>query len=172
MALILGKLNFNLFVFQITPPSSLSRRVETGYYPWPSQTPLRGFARPDSGGICSQPSTVSGFPLVIPAAGNPRLWPWRNAPSCDRNVAPRGVGQGTTGFARGAPLQLIRVNPKRYWPMKPLPGVRPGPAAPKCLNPSNLSCNRSRHRQAGRGSFRAAPLAAQIQEPQTMLCLD
>jgi hypothetical protein len=39
------------------------------------------------------------------------LWPWRNAPSYDRpvpaydrNVAPRGVGQGTTGFARGAPF--------------------------------------------------------------------
>jgi hypothetical protein len=47
----------------------------------------------------------------IPAAGDHGLWPWRNAPSYDRNVAPRGVGQGTTGFARGAPLLVAFCSP-------------------------------------------------------------
>jgi hypothetical protein len=30
------------------------------------------------------------------------------------NVAPRGVGQGTTGFARGAPLKILRTTPSPF----------------------------------------------------------
>jgi len=41
--------------------------------------------------------------FLTPAAESHGLWPWMNAPTFGRDVAPLGRQSGTTGFARGAP---------------------------------------------------------------------
>jgi hypothetical protein len=41
-----------------------------------------------------------------PATESHGLWPWMNAPTFDRDVAPQGRFSCATGFARGAPLVL------------------------------------------------------------------
>jgi len=38
-----------------------------------------------------------------PAAGIHGLWPWMDAPTFGRDVAPLGHQSGATGFVRGAP---------------------------------------------------------------------
>jgi hypothetical protein len=42
--------------------------------------------------------------LFTSAAESHGLWPWMNAPTFGRDVAPLGRESGATGFARGAPL--------------------------------------------------------------------
>jgi hypothetical protein len=48
------------------------------------------------------------FPFT-PAAESHGLWPWMNAPTFGRDVAPHGSRSGATGFARGAPLVLVAL---------------------------------------------------------------
>ena len=51
-----------------------------------------------------------------PAAESHGLWPWMNAPTFGRDVAPLGRYSGATGFARGAPpLSEIWVNVLFYY---------------------------------------------------------
>ncbi len=42
--------------------------------------------------------------IFTPAAESHGLWPWMNAPTFGRDVAPLGRYSGATGFARGALL--------------------------------------------------------------------
>jgi hypothetical protein len=44
------------------------------------------------------------FGVIHSGSRRPRPLAVEECAMCDRNVAPRGVGQGTTGFARGAPF--------------------------------------------------------------------
>jgi hypothetical protein len=46
---------------------------------------------------------TEGAPNFTPAAESHGLWPWMNAPTFGRDVAPLGRQSGATRFARGAP---------------------------------------------------------------------
>ena len=43
----------------------------------------------------------SPIKIFIPTSRRPRPWPWMNAPSCGRDVAPHGHLLGTTGLPVG-----------------------------------------------------------------------
>jgi hypothetical protein len=62
---------------------------------WPSPLAI------SLGGICLN-GYLSNL-LFTPAAESHGLWPWMNAPTFGRDVAPHGRRLGATGFARGAP---------------------------------------------------------------------